>query len=127
VHTPAPFLIFVHRQNTSPSDSRPHLAHNIDHHIRHVVPTCGALNEIIDVFQLVIRNEPGGLTSRHIARSAYPASLAEFIVSSRVRSSLLWLFSQVDVVASLGHIQKMVVDCRIQLGVGSLRGTNKPA
>jgi hypothetical protein len=29
-----------------------------------------------------------------------------FIVSSWVRSSLRWLFSQVDVVASLGHVVK---------------------
>jgi hypothetical protein len=76
------------------------MPNHIGHHIRHVVPTCGAGNAITYIFQLFTRTALGDRTSRHIARSAYPASLAGFIVSSWVRSSLRWLFSQVDVVAS---------------------------
>ena len=46
------------------------------------------------------------------ARSAYPASLAWVHCVLLVRSSLPWLFSQVDVVASLGHIPRVLLNNR---------------
>jgi hypothetical protein len=68
------------------------------------------MTDIPDIFQSLTRIEQGGLTSRHIARSAYSASLAGFIVSSWVLSSLRWLFSHVDVVASLGTLMLRMQD-----------------
>jgi hypothetical protein len=45
------------------------MPNHIRHHIRYLVPTCGATNKITHIFQSLIRTAAGG-------HSAYPASLA---------------------------------------------------
>jgi hypothetical protein len=70
------FPIAPKRSKVRPTARMGHIGHHIRHHIRHVVPTCGASSEITTVFQCVGARPPSPLTSRHIARSAYPASLA---------------------------------------------------
>jgi hypothetical protein len=85
--------------------SRGHLhnRHHIGHHMRHVVGACGAWNEITNIFQSFIRPAPGGLTSRHIARSAI-SGLARWVHCVLLGSVLTtWLIKPVDVVTSLGH------------------------
>jgi hypothetical protein len=42
------------------------MPNHIRHHIRYVVPTCGALSEITVLFQCVREGPPSPLTSRHI-------------------------------------------------------------
>jgi hypothetical protein len=52
------------------------LQHAQRHRPPHTVCGCGGMNDIHNVFQRLTRIGHGGLTSRHMARSAYPASLA---------------------------------------------------
>jgi hypothetical protein len=88
-----------------------------------VALTCGAPVEILKVFQLFAKMVTRGLTSRHIARSAHISGEKGeglrsqwFIVSSWVRSSLPWLFSQVECRRFIGTLF-----ARIKDALGALR------